>query len=568
MREIIVTLGIAGILVPLLSRLRISPVLGYLFAGFAVGPYELGAHQWPLLSNLAIRDTSEVASIAEFGVVFMLFMVGLELSPRRLWDMRKTVFGLGFLQVTLCAAIIGAIAWSFGNSRAGALILGLCLAQSSTAIVMQILLDRRKMGTPLGRAVFSVLLFQDLAAVPILILLGILGMGAAGGVGMAVLTALAKAAGVVVVIFAAGHFLLRPVFRIAGSAAGPEPFMAVTLLTVIVTATLTGMAGLSMALGAFLAGLLLAETEYRHAIEVYIEPFRGLLLGLFFMTVGMGINPALVAENIGWLCASVIGLILIKAAVVAPLARVSGLSWGMAIEAGLLLGQAGEFAFVIVSGAVALEILPSATGQFMLIMTSLSMVVTPGVSFLSRKIRLALDRHNSGIVVATAKDIPDLHSHVIVAGVGRVGRAVTRVLEAEAIPYLSIDNNTSVVEEKRKLGKEVFYGDASRHDLLKLFNPQKAAAIVLTMEDAHAASRALETIKRYWPDVPIFARARDLRIARILHKAGAKDVVAETVETSLQLTGHLLRGLGVEESVIARRLDLERSQAVLGVTQD
>jgi CPA2 family monovalent cation:H+ antiporter-2 len=568
LREIMLILAATGILIPLLSKFRISPVLGYLLAGFAVGPYGLGALPLPVFDYFTIKNPAQVAPLAEFGVVFLLFMIGLELSPRRLWDMRKLVFGLGFLQVLLSAAVIGPIAYLFGNSLAASIILGSCLALSSTAIVMQILMERRKLATPIGRTAFSILLFQDLAVVPILILLGILGAGATEGVGMAVLIALGKSAGVIAVILVVGYYILRPLFRTAGSASGSEPFMAIILLTIMVTATLTGMAGLSMALGAFLAGLLLAETEYRHAIEVYIEPFKGLLLGLFFMTVGMGLAPHIVMENLFWLCASVGGLITIKAALIVPLARYSGLSWGTALETGLLLGQAGEFAFVIVGSAMAFGIVTPATGQFMLIVTSLSMVATPSLSYFARKIRLYIEKKSSKVTEATSAEIPEMQGHVIIAGTGRVGRAITRVLEAESIPYLSIDNNTAVVDEKRKSGKEVFYGDASRHDLLKLFHPETAAAVVLTMEDAHAATHAISVIVKHWPGLPVFARARDMRIARLLHRAGATAVVAETVETSLQLTGFLLKGIGVEEEIVLRRLDIERDRAIIGIEQE
>jgi monovalent cation:proton antiporter-2 (CPA2) family protein len=570
LREIVIILAAAGVLVPLFHRLHISPVLGYLIAGFAVGPYGLGSITQPqldFLSHVTIRSPEDVARLGEFGVVFLLFMIGLELSPARLMSMRKLVFGLGSLQVLFTAAIIGPVAYLFGNSLAASVVLAFCLALSSTAVVMQILMDRRKLGTPLGRACFSILLLQDLAVVPILILLGIFAGGATGEIGAAVMTALLKAGAAIGIILLAGHYALSPLFRIAGSASGAEPFMAVTLLTVIVTAAITGMAGLSMALGAFLAGLLLAETEYRHAIEVYMEPFKGLLLGLFFMTVGMGMDPSMVKENVTWLCLSVVGLMMIKAGVIAPFARLFGLTWGHALEAGLLLGQAGEFAFVIVGSAMTLKLLPAETGQFMLIVTSLSMMLTPLTAYGARKVRLYVDRRNSGISETAPSEIPELHGHVIVAGVGRVGRSIARVLDAEAIPYVSIDNNTAVVAEKRKAGKEVFYGDASRYELLKQFAPEKAAAIVLTMDDARDAATAIENIRRYWPDVPVFARARDKRVARLLHKAGAAGVVAETVETSLHLIGYLLKGVGVDADVILRRLEMERDHAWSGITE-
>jgi monovalent cation:proton antiporter-2 (CPA2) family protein len=571
LKEVVIILAAAGIFIPLFHRFHVSPVLGYLAAGFAVGPHGLGSIGEPellLLSYISIRNAEDVAHLAEFGVVFLLFMIGLDLSPARLWSMRRLVFGLGLLQVLATASVIGPIALFFGNTPAAALVLGFCLALSSTAIVMQILMSKRKLGTPLGRACFSILLFQDLAVVPILVLLGVFGSGNGAEAGTAFAAALAKAVAAVGVILVAGRFILRPLFQIAGAAAGTEPFMAITLLTVVVTATITGAAGLSMALGAFLAGLLLAETEYRRAIEVYMEPFKGLLLGLFFMTVGMGINPRLVGENLGWLGLSVLGLVLLKALIIAPLARRYGLSWGQAIEAGLLLGQAGEFAFVIVGSAMALRLLAPETGQFMLIVTSLSMMLTPLMAQFARRARLLVDRRNAGVAEASAGDIPELHGHVIIAGMGRVGRAIARVLDAEALPYVMIDKNTAVVSESRAKGKEVFYGDASHYDLLKLFSPEQSAAVVLTMNDSRDAQTAIENIARHWPDVPVFARAQDKLSARQLHRAGASAVVAETVETSLHLIRYMLRGIGTGEDVIQRRLEVERHRATASITEE
>lgn len=561
LQEIVMILLSVGIIVPLLARLKIPTVLGYLGVGFIAGPYGLGSLDVPWIATIAINDPARIAPLAEFGIVFLLFMIGLELSPRRLWDMRKLVFGLGTLQILACAAIIGPIAYAFGNSIAASTILAACLSLSSTAIVMQILMEKRKLATPLGRAGFSILLMQDLAVVPILILLGILGAGGEAAIGPAIALALGKSLAVILAIVMTGHFVLRPLFRIAGSTAGPEPFLAVALLVVVVTASLTGMAGLSLALGAFLAGLLLAETEYSHAIEVYIEPFKGILLGLFFMTVGMGLDPRLVSENLFWLVSSVIGLILLKAVIIAPLARMFGLGWGTAIEAGLLLGQAGEFAFVIVAGAMTLGLLPPATGQFMLIMTTLSMLATPGIAFLARNIRRNIEKRTTSTATQPETGtIPEAQGHVIIAGTGRVGRAVASILNAEAIPYLAIDSSAAVIDEKRKSGKTAYYGDASRYEFLRLFHPEKASAVVLTMDDPHATARAIETIRRHWPDLPIHARARDIRLAKILHSAGATSVVPETSEAGLRLATELLSGLGFPEDVIRIRLSSERDR--------
>ena len=566
-REIMIILIAAGILVPLFNRFKLSPVLGYLAVGFIVGPFGLitfANSTDSFLRHVTIGDPDSVSMLAEFGIVFLMFMIGLELSPRRLWDMRRMVFGLGFLQVVLSSCVIIAISmFLFHKNLAASVVIGTCMALSSTAIVMQLLTDRHLIAMTVGRACFSILLFQDIAVVPILILIGLLGAGASGGVGITILLALAKGGAAIVALLLAGHFLLRPLFRLAGSASGAEPFMAITLLTVIVASMITGQAGLSMALGAFLGGLLLAETEYRHAIEVYIEPFKGLLLGLFFMTVGMGIDPSIIRIDAVWIALSVIGLIVVKAGIIAILGRLFGLSTSTAIETGLLLGQAGEFAFVIIGTAVGTRIISEAFGQFLMVVTGMSMIATPFVAVLARKLVARLEE--SGPVTVhedTPEALPEMHNHVLIAGFGRVGRSVAAILEAENIPYLALDTNTHVITEQRKAGQPIIYGDASREDLLKHCHLGHARAVLVTMGDTQHSQKIIESIRHYWPDLPVFTRARDLQAAKRLNKAGSTVVVAETIEASLQLASSLLRGIGSKEDMVLRRLELSREYAM------
>lgn len=565
LKEMMIILVSAGIIVPLFNRFKLSPVLGYLIVGFVVGPFGLGslATQGNMLNYLTIGNAKDVAVLAEFGIVFLMFMIGLELSPRRLWDMRRMVFGMGMLQVLLCSCVFGGLALLFfSKAIAAAVVIGTCMALSSTAIVMQILTDRRLIATPVGRASFSILLFQDIAVVPILILIGLLGAGASGGIGMTILLAVGKAAAAIVALFLIGHFLLRPVFRLAGSASGAEPFMAATLLTVIVAATVTGQAGLSMALGAFLGGLILAETEYRHAIEVYIEPFKGLLLGLFFMTVGMGIDPGIIRVDAIWIIVSVIGLITIKAAIIAGLGMLFGLTRGTAIEAGLLLGQAGEFAFVIIGTATLANLISEAFGQFLMVVTGMSMVVTPFVAMLARKIRLKLDVFKSDLLPDAPEAIQEMQGHILIAGFGRVAKAVAAMLEAENIPYLAMETHADIIERERKLGQAIIYGDSARYDFMKHCHPERALAVVVTMGDVNVSSKIVENVRHHWPDLPIFTRARDLKAAKILRNSGSTVVVAETIEASLQLASSILRGIGSKEEIIQRRLELSREYAM------
>jgi monovalent cation:proton antiporter-2 (CPA2) family protein len=573
LREIVIILAAAGILVPLFSRFKVSPVLGYLAVGFIVGPFGLGSlatAQDSWLSQVTIGNANDVAHLAEFGIVFLMFMIGLELSPARLWAMRRMVFGLGALQVVLCILAIGGISWAFfGKSIEASLVIGACLALSSTAIVMQILSDRHLTATPLGRSCFSILLFQDLAVVPILILVGLLGAGTSAGMGMVILLSLGKAIAAVAVLLIIGHYVLRPIFRLAGGSSNAEPFMAVTFLTVIVTAAITGVAGLSMALGAFLGGILLAETEYRHAIEVYIEPFKGLLLGLFFMTVGMGIDPGMIRLDVMWICISVVGLLALKALIISGLGLMFGLSRGVAIQTGLMLGQAGEFAFVILGTAIGLKLISEPFGQFLLVVTGISMILTPFMAMAGTKLGTWLDKDKAVTLIPDAPEsIPQMQHHILLAGFGRVGRAIAQILDAEGIPYLALETDTEIITEQRQAGQSVIYGDASRKDMLKHFHPELASAIVVTMSDLTLAEHTVKNIRENWPNIPVFSRATDLKSAKQLNKAGSTTVVAETIEASLQLASTLLRGIGTNEDIVLRRLELSREYAMNRITED
>lgn len=559
LREVVVFLIAAGIVLPVMHRLRINPVLGYLVTGAVIGPFGLGllVDDLPWLGYAVIADIDGVKALAELGVIFLLFMIGLELSFDRLWRMRRLVFGLGGAQVVITGIAIGAIAFAWGNSASTSIVLGACLALSSTAIVMQLLIDRRQVGAPVGRASFSILLFQDLAVVPILFLLGVLGAEAEGPVALFLLLALAKAAGAVIAILLLGRLVIRPLFRLVSAAHSRELFMAVTLLTVIGTAAATGAAGLSMALGAFLAGLLLAETEYRHEIEVDLEPFKGLLLGLFFMSVGMGVDLRAVADQLLWVALSVIGLFLLKAAITTALALSFRLPRATAVESGLLLGQGGEFAFLVVGMAISLEVMPRDVAQFMLIVVGLTMMATPVVASFARKIgtglarREASDARHGGLA-----ELAEVEGHVIIAGYGRVGALLGQVLDEEHVPNVALDLDAEAVRRHRNAGVPVYYGDATRSEILKRAGAENAQALVLTMDSSVAASHAAQEARRHWPDLPIYARARDVAHARNLLDAGVTLAVPESLEVSLQMAEEVLQGVGVTTDA-ARQLIAE-----------
>ena len=560
LREVIVFLVAAGIVVPLVRRLRVSPVLGFLVVGLTIGPHGVArfADAFPWLRYVVIPDLAGVRPLAELGVVFLLFTIGLELSPERLWAMRRRVFGLGGLQVMVTGALIAVVAWLFGNTLAAAVVLGAAFSLSSTAVVMQLLAENRRLGTATGRTSFAILLCQDLAVLPILFLVGAFAARSDAPVLVAFAWAIGQALAAVAAILAIGRLVLRPVFRFVGSAASREMFLAFVLLVIAGTALATEKAGLSMALGAFLAGLLFAETEYRHEIGVDIEPFKGLLLGLFFVSVGMSIDITQVAANPLWLIASVFGLYLVKSPIVYVLARSFGEPRPVALEAGLLLGQAGEFAFLVVGIAFGLGLMPNDTAQFMLIVAGLTMIATPPVAHVARRLAQAAEvqEANNG---QSDSDIPvGLSGHVIVVGYGRVGQMLGSVLASQKLPHIGLDVDPNLVAQFRAAGAGIFYGDASRPDMLRRFGVEQAAGLVVTMDSPDAAERVVETARRHWPDLVIYARARDRAHGARLIARGASYVIPETVEASLQLGEMVLTGVGVPDQAAHRIIEARR----------
>jgi monovalent cation:proton antiporter-2 (CPA2) family protein len=562
LREVMVFLFAAGVIVPLLRRLRISPVFGFLVVGLAIGPNGVArfADVLPWLHYVSITDLEGVRPLAELGVVFLLFMIGLELSLDRLWAMRRRVFGLGGAQIVFTSTVIAVIASFFGNTLAAAVVLGAGFALSSTAIVMQLLSENRRLGTATGRTSFAILLCQDLAVLPILFLVGAFAMQSDASVLIAFGWAIGQALIAVAAILAIGRLVIRPVFRFVGSTASREMFLAFVLLVIIGTALATKQVGSSMALGAFLAGLLFAETEYRHEIEVDIEPFKGLLLGLFFISVGMSIDIAQVAVKPLWLFASVFGLYLVKSPIVYALARWFGEPHPVALEAGLLLGQGGEFAFLVVGMAYGLGLLPYDTAQFMLIVTGMTMIATAPVAHVARKLALAAEAREAKLGHHDIEIPTGLSGHVIVVGYGRVGQMLGSVLDAQSLPHVGLDIDADLVAHFRAVGAGIFYGDASRAEMLRRLGADRAAALVVTMDSPHTAEHVVGTARRHWPELVIYARARDRAHAARLIARGASHAIPETVEASLQLGEMVLMGVGVPDQA-ARRIIEARRQA-------
>jgi CPA2 family monovalent cation:H+ antiporter-2 len=567
-------LSLAGILIPLLQRLRVNQVLGFLAAGTLVGPFGLGlwADQVPGLASFAFMRVEDIVPFAELGVLFLMFMIGLELSTERLWALRRWVFGAGTVQIALCTAVIGMLAWAFGNGLDTALLLGLVLSLSSTAVVMQLLNEQRALSSPLGQAVFSILMLQDLAVVPIFILLGVLAKGGGGDLLSLVAlvgSALAKSAGAIVLIYLLGRRLIRPLFHSLVRQHQPDVFMALTLLCSLGIAGLTAAAGLSMALGAFLAGLLLAETEFRHEVELTIEPFKGLFMGLFFMSVGMQIDVREIARYPILLPLSVAGLFLIKGAVIAAVLRAGRFQWGRAIEGGLMLGQGGEFAFIVVGYAVSGKLLAPAVGQFMMLVVSLSLFVTPMAAHAGRAFGEWWERRFGETRGRVAETVPErVERHVIIAGFGRVGQLLAHILTEHGIGYIALENDGRLVAEQSVKGFPVYFGNAARAELLKKVHADRASAIVLTMDHPASALHAVKAIRREYPRVPLFARSRDEKHAIALQKAGASLVIPETLETGLQLSAFVLQTLGMSEGATARIVQLERDRRIAAMQVD
>jgi monovalent cation:H+ antiporter-2, CPA2 family len=555
LRELFVFLLSAVLVVPVFRRLKTSPVLGYLLVGVIIGPFGLKA----------ISDVEGARQLGEFGVIFLLFSIGLDLSLERLASMKRLIFGLGGAQVTITGLIIGLIALAWGNTPAAAIIIGISLALSSTAIITQLLIENEEFSSNFGRSVFSVLLFQDLAVVPLLVMVNALSTGAEP-LSIDLLYSIGQSLAAVLIIIVIGRQTLRPLFRMVAAAHLPELLMAMTLLVILATAIGTELAGLSMALGAFLAGMLVAETEFRHQVEVDIQPFKGLLLGLFFIGVGMGIDVSAVLDKAFLVGLSVIGLIGIKAVIFGGIGHLFGLSRPIILRGALLLGPGGEFALLVIGVASVTGLLAPGTGQFMMIVTAISMALTPLLQtlglWLERKIIISEEASQSKPALDDARD---LRGHVIIAGFGRVGQTVASLLTAQKVPYLALDIDPIATKAQRAAGMPIFYGDAERDEVLEQLGISRAAALVLTLNEPLKTKKILSAIRAQWPHIPVYVRARDISDSRQLEILGATVVVPEALEASLALAGEVLHGIGTPLDAVNILLDRIRDENYAGL---
>ena len=534
-------LAAAVVAVSLSKRAGLGAVLGYLGAGALIGPH---------LLNLTPNMT-QASELSELGVILLLFVIGTELSPQRLWLMRRSVFGAGSLQVALSALLLGGAALAIGIGWKTALIIGLSLALSSTAIGLQTLAERKELGSPHGRLAFAILLFQDVAAIPILALIPLLGMHDAGANSSQGIAAL-KSVAVIAAVIIGGRYLLRPVLRVVASTQIAEVFTATALLVVLGTAWLMQLVGMQMSLGAFLAGMLLADSEYRHEIESQIEPFKGLLLGLFFLSVGVSLDLNLVRQQPLQIAAIVACMLTLKSLVLIALGRLSGkLDLAQTLRLAVVLAGGGEFAFVVLNLAQQHALLDAGQRDLLVVAVTLSMALTP-VAVIATGRWLSL----RGTGPKRAFDeVKDTAPRVIIAGYGRMGQIVARILRAQHVEFTALESSVEQVDFSRRFGSNIYFGDPSRPELLRAAGVDKAEVFVLATDDPEANIRTARIVKRLYPHLKIVARARNRQHAFRLMDMNIDDVVRETLHSSLEMSRLVLEDLGLDPALAADRVE-------------
>lgn len=543
--QIIVLLLAAVILVPLCTRMALGGVIGYLLAGLLVGPAVLSM----------VDDVESVVHLSEFGVVFLLFVIGLELRPSRLWLLREQVFGHGAAQVLVTSGVIGLAAWLFGLSWQASIVVGAGLALSSTALVLQTLAEKGQLTTRHGREAFAILLFQDLAVIPLLALLPLLG-SATSDASQPGWQSTLRITAILVAAIVGSRLLLRPLLRLIVTFGGREIFTASALLLVVGSALSTVWAGLSMSLGAFLAGVLLADSEYRHELEAVIEPFKGLLLGLFFMSVGMTVDLPLLFREPVTVISLVLALIVVKASVLMALRPLMKTAADSTRKLALALAQGGEFAFVLFGIAAGFGIFDKPTSAILTLVVALSMLISPLLFLLDEKV---FDRLKPAEPAASDYDpIQDTGSPVIIVGFGRVGQVVARVLHSRNIAFTALEVNPQQIDFVRKFGNKVYYGDASRLDLLEAAGIKNAKLFVLAIGNVETSIKVATMVRKHFPQVPIYARTRNRSHSYQLLDLGVKMQIRETLYSSIELSRGVLQELGFDEQDVGRTIDAFR----------
>ena len=552
MSDALVILGAAGLVIPVFARARITPVIGFILIGIAVGPYGLGGlvFERPWLSYVTISDPEALTPFAEFGIILLLFTIGLELSFKRLWQMRRLVFGLGAMELLVIGSSLAAGFAMMGQYWTGALALGLALAFSSTAIVLPI------SGTtsPVGRAALSMLLFEDIMIVPIIFMLGALAPSAGEGGWEAIGTTLWQGALVVAALLVFGRLFLPRLFAQAARTKSPELFLAATLLVVIGASLATSAVGLSPIFGALTAGLLIAETDYSAEVELLMEPFKGLALGVFLITIGMGIDLVTLWENIGSLLTALLVVLVFKALVTGLLLRAMGASRATAAETGLLMASPSETTLIVLAAATAALVIQPGTAQFWQIVTAMGLTLTPLLARLGRSVARRVE---------PASELPEGSAdegRVIIVGAGRVGRLVADMLTVHGTAYVTIDTDVDMVASAKRKGYKAHFGDASRRDMLERLGIGEALALVLTMDEPVLAQRLVTKLRAAYPNLLIVGRARDVNHAAALYRAGATHAVPETLEASLQLSEAVLVEIGKPMGPVIASIHAKRDE--------
>ena len=539
LEQVALFLAAAVIAAPLAKLLRVGTVLGYLLVGVLIGPAVLRL----------VPNVDSVLHFAEFGVIMLLFVIGLELRPRRLWAMRTAIFGMGSLQVALTGLALAAVAMLCGLAWQAALFAGLALSLSSTAFALQVLEEKGELALRHGRLAFAVLLFQDLAAIPLIALVPLFAVNAAEAARTMEITAAAKAIAVILAVVLVGHYLLNGMFRLIARTRVKEAMTAATLLTVVGVTIVMHLADLPASLGAFLAGVLLADSDYRHQIMADIAPFSGLLLGLFFTAIGMSLNLSLIADDPVRVLAVVAGLLAIKATILFALARREGLEAGPSRRLAIALSQGGEFAFALFTAGTKANVLDPGTIDLLTVSVTISMAATPLLLLVDE---FLIPKRAS---TRTFDELPDKTGHVVLAGFGRYGQIVARILIAKRIPVTALDADPEQVDFVRKFGAQIYYGDASRPEILEAAQVGKARAFVLAIDDVEASLHTARLVRQNYPHVPIYARAHDRRHIHRLMDLGIKHTRREMFLSSLDLTRELLRGLGLPEREVRYTVD-------------